>query len=96
MPTRAAYSGETAIEMARNFHPDLLITDVVIPGMTGMEAAIKVREMLPACKVLFFSGQAATQNLLKTARARSHEFELLAKPVHPTEINAKMQRAMSD
>ena len=93
---RTAYSGEMAIEMARNFYPDMLITDVVMPGISGIEAAIKVREMLPACKVLLFSGQAATQDLLETASARGHEFELLTKPVHPRELIAKMQRVMSD
>jgi CheY-like chemotaxis protein len=94
--TRAAYSGEMAIEMAGNFYPEMLITDVVMPGISGIEAAIKVREMLPACKVLLFSGQAVTQNLLETASARGHEFELLSKPVHPRELIAKMQRVMSD
>jgi CheY-like chemotaxis protein len=93
---RAAYSGEMAIEMARNFCPDMLITDVLMPGISGIEAAIKVRELLPACKVLLFSGQAATHNLLETASARGHEFELLTKPVHPTQLIAKMQHVMSD
>jgi CheY-like chemotaxis protein len=92
---RAAYSGEMAIEMARNFCPDMLITDVLMPGISGIEAAIKVREMLPACKVLLFSGQAATQNLLETASARGHEFELLTKPVHPIDLIARMQSVMS-
>jgi CheY-like chemotaxis protein len=93
---RAAYSGEMAIEMARNFCPNMLITDVLMPGISGIEAAIKVREMLPACKVLLFSGQAATQNLLEAASARGHEFEMFTKPVHPTALIAKMQRVMSD
>ena len=93
---RAAYSGEMAIEMARNFCPDMLITDVLMPGISGIEAAIKVRELLPTCKVLLFSGQAATQNLLETASAQGHEFELFAKPVHPRELIAKMQGVMSD
>jgi CheY-like chemotaxis protein len=93
---RSAYSGEMAIEMARNFCPVMLITDVLMPGISGIEVAIKVREMLPACKVLLFSGQAATFNLLETASAQGHEFELLPKPVHPTALIAKMQRIMSD
>ncbi len=92
--TRAAYSGEMAIEMARNFHPDLLITDVIMPGITGIEAAIQVREMLPACKVLLFSGQLAAQGLLKLARERNHDFELISKPVHPDELIAKLQTVM--
>jgi DNA-binding response OmpR family regulator len=91
----AAYSGEMALDMARNFHPDVLITDVVMPGIRGIEVAIKMRELLPACKILLFSGQAASEFPLKRALARNHEFESLAKPVHPGELIAKVRAAIS-
>ena len=38
-----------------------------------------------------FSGQAATADLLEKARALGHEFEILAKPVHPTDLLAKLR-----
>jgi len=47
--------------------------------------------MLPKCKILLFSGQAATAALLDDARRRGHEFEVLAKPVHPTDLLAKIK-----
>ena len=46
--------------MALNFQPDLMLSDVVMPGITGVEAALQVRAKLPSCKILLFSGQAAT------------------------------------
>ncbi len=92
--TRAAYSGEMAVAMARNFCPDMLITDVVMPGMTGIEAAIQVRDMLPSCKVLLFSGQLAAEGLVQMARERNQEFELISKPVHPDELIAKLQSVL--
>ncbi len=92
---RSAYSGGMAIEMARNFQPELLIADVVMPGMTGIDVAILLRATLPSCKVLLFSGNAATPGLLEGPRARNHEFALLAKPVHPTELIAKMQSILN-
>ena len=60
-------------------------------GITGIEAAIEVRAKLPSCKILLFSGQAATADLLEKARAQGHEFEILAKPVHPTDLLAKLR-----
>jgi hypothetical protein len=51
-----------------------------MPGMSGIEAAIIVRRELPTCKILLFSGQAATSDLLDKARADGHEFELLSSP----------------
>ena len=81
---RAAYCGEEAVELVETFLPDLLIADVIMPGMSGIEVAIFVRNKLPQCRILLFSGQAATSDLLDTARVQGYEFEILAKPVHPT------------
>jgi len=88
---RATYSGETAEEMAAEWKPNMLISDVIMNGITGIEAAIQVRALLPECKILLFSGQAATADLLEKARAQGHEFEILAKPVHPTDLLAKLR-----
>ena len=88
---RAIYSGEKAIEALDAFHPDMLISDVIMTGMTGIEAAIQTRAKLPKCKILLFSGQAATADLLERARSQGHEFEILAKPVHPTDLLAKLR-----
>jgi CheY-like chemotaxis protein len=88
---RAVYSGERAIDALDSFQPDMLISDVIMTGMTGIEAAIQTRAKLPHCKILLFSGQAATADLLERARAQGHEFEILAKPVHPTDLLAKLR-----
>jgi CheY-like chemotaxis protein len=88
---RAVYSGEKAVEALDSFQPDMLITDVIMTGMTGIEAAIATQAKLPNCKILLFSGQAATADLLERARQDGHEFEILAKPVHPTDLLAKLR-----
>jgi CheY-like chemotaxis protein len=87
----AVYSGNEAVKRARDTHPDLLISDVIMEDMNGIEAAIKIRQMLPSCKILLFSGQAATADLLENARKEGHEFEILAKPVHPQDLLAKIK-----
>jgi CheY-like chemotaxis protein len=86
-----AVDGQDAIDSRERLRPDLLITDVVMPGMTGIEAAIIARSRLPKCKILLFSGQAATADLLEAARSRGHEFEVLTKPVHPTDLLNKLR-----
>lgn len=85
------YTGQDAVDRARAVRPDLIISDVIMPDMNGIQAAIRIREFLPACKILLFSGQAATADLLETARKQGHEFEILAKPVHPQDLLAKLQ-----
>ena len=92
---RAVYSGENAIEMAESFLPDMLISDVFMTGITGIEAATEIRAALPSCKILLFSGQAATNDLLQEARNRGHNFEMLAKPLHPKDLLAKLRNRLS-
>jgi CheY-like chemotaxis protein len=85
------YTGKEAVEKAREIQPDLVISDVIMPDMNGIDAAIQVRKFLPKCKILLFSGQAATADLLDRARSEGHEFEILAKPVHPQDLLAKLR-----
>lgn len=87
----AVYTGTDAVERARKEEPDLIISDVIMPDMNGIEAAIRIRQILPSCKILLFSGQAATADLLEKARLQGHEFEILAKPVHPQDLLAKLR-----
>jgi CheY-like chemotaxis protein len=81
-----------AIEAAERQGPALLITDVVMPGMNGVELAIHLKALCPKCKVLLFSGQASTSDLLTAARDAGHDFELLAKPIHPKDLLAAIRK----
>lgn len=82
-----------ALQAACNRAPDLLISDVVMPEISGIELAIQVQQHCPDCKVLLFSGQAATANMMESARAKGHDFEVLLKPVHPRDFLTKIQKA---
>jgi DNA-binding response OmpR family regulator len=88
---RAVYSGEKAVDMASTFTPDMLITDVIMADLNGIDAAIMIRSILPTIKILLFSGQAATADLLEKARAKGYEFEILAKPVHPQDLLSRLK-----
>jgi CheY-like chemotaxis protein len=88
---RAVYSGEKALAEAASFQPKMLISDVIMADLNGIDAAIRIREMLPEIKILLFSGQAATADLLEKARARGYEFEILAKPVHPQDLLSRLR-----
>lgn len=87
----AVYSGEKVLESAPIFQPDMLISDVIMGGLNGIDTAIKIRSALPQIKILLFSGQVATADLLEKARAEGYEFDILAKPVHPKDLLKKLQ-----
>jgi DNA-binding response OmpR family regulator len=94
--TLTAYDGATALQLAKDLTPDLLISDVMMPGMTGIDLAIAITRVVPACKILLFSGQAATVDLLEKARSEGHDFTTLTKPVHPTDMLKRISECLPD
>jgi DNA-binding response OmpR family regulator len=92
--TMVAYGGQTALEIAKTVPPDLLLTDVVMPGLSGVDLAIAIRRDVPNCKILLFSGQAATADLLGEAGNQGHDFTLLSKPLHPRDLLARLSQTL--
>jgi len=83
---QAVYGGREAIDCARLTNPELILSDVLMPHIDGVEAAIAIQKFLPDTRIVLFSGQAATVEILARARTRGYHFELLAKPLHPTQL----------
>jgi DNA-binding response OmpR family regulator len=90
----AAYEGRGALDIALANSPDLLLTDVAMPGMNGIDLAIAVTQAIPECRVLLFSGQATTAGLLARAHEEGHDFTTLQKPLHPTELLARISETL--
>jgi CheY-like chemotaxis protein len=90
----AEYDGDSALETALLMPPEMLITDVVLPGMSGIELAITVRRVFPDCKIILFSGQASTSDLLAAARQDGHHFTLLNKPLHPQDLLIRVSEGL--
>ena len=82
----AFYAGQGAIDFVRKQCPDIVLSDVVMPKMNGVDTVIAIRELCPQTRIFLFSGQAGTTNILERARASGHRFELLPKPLHPDEL----------
>lgn len=91
---KTAYDGFGALEMSGSFHPDYLLTDIMMPSMNGVELAIAVAKMYPATKIVLFSGQAGVTDILADSNARGFNFPLLAKPVHPSQLVEKLRSLM--
>ena len=86
----SAYTGAAALQKIESFTPDCVISDVIMPGMNGIELCSLIEQRYPDCHILLFSGQASTNELIDQARAQGHTWELLAKPVDPDEILGKL------
>jgi CheY-like chemotaxis protein len=82
----AKYSGKTAIEFVEAECPDIILSDVIMPHYNGIQLAKAIRLLCPDTRVLLFSGNAATLELLDQESHEGRSFEVLAKPVHPRQL----------
>lgn len=86
-----AYSGEQAVELALGLKPAMLLSDVIMGKMYGIEAAIQITKDNPDCKVLLFSGQPAVAEMIDSAARNGYHFHILAKPVHPASVLKELE-----
>lgn len=93
--TFTAYNGQLGLTAARRLSPNLVLTDVVMPELDGVSMAMEICNLLPDVRVLLFSGQAETRDLLRCAERKGFHFELLQKPVHPDEIIRKVAQTLA-
>ncbi len=90
----AAYDGNEALEAALLAPPHLVITDVVMPGMNGIELGITIQRVFPDCQILLFSGQASTVDLLAAAGSAARRFTLVSKPIRPERLLATVKEKL--
>jgi len=77
---------QEALAAARQEPPDLLLSELSLSGLSGIDLAIAIRQRCPQCKVMLFSSRAETLILLSKAREQGHDFPVMTKPIHPTEL----------
>ena len=81
-----AYSGEQAVVEADRLRPDVVISDVVMGAMNGVELAIHLAAQMPLCRVLLISGNALASEHLEAGARKGFQFPIVPKPTHPNDI----------
>ena len=96
-PVDAVGDGEAAVVRSLNAEYDLLLSDVVMPGIDGIELARRMAARQPGIRVMFITGFAAVA--VQDDRFAPHRPRILAKPFHLrhliAEIDALLSRAPS-
>ena len=85
--------GSDAYECLKGFTFDLLLTDIVMPGMDGIELAKRAVEINGALKIMFITGFAAVA--LHPASEAPKQAKVLSKPFHLREIVAEVDRMLA-
>ena len=88
---QSACSGEEAIEIASQFRPDLILLDIVMPGIDGYEVCRRLREdpVLGYTKVIMVSSKSSIEERLEGYEAGANDY--VTKPFHKAELLAKVK-----
>lgn len=90
---RSCADGEQAIEALSDGPYDLLLTDIVMPGVDGIEVAREAAARMPALRIMFITGFAAVA--LSPGNRAPQGAKVLSKPVHLREIVAEVERMIA-
>jgi DNA-binding NtrC family response regulator len=91
MSVDSAGSGDAAIEKVRRFEYDVVLLDVVMPGMDGLSALRGIRGTEPAPEVIILTGQGTVDSAVRAMR--SGAFDYLSKPFHLDALEVHIQKA---
>lgn len=85
--------GSEAYDCLKGFRFDLLLTDIVMPGMDGIELAKRAAEINDMMKIMFITGFAAVA--LHPSSNAPKQAKVLSKPFHLREIVAEVERMVA-
>ena len=80
---RSVYSGYSAIQTAFAFYPDIVISDIHMSGINGINVALTISRELPKSKFVLITGYPCSEENLDMARARGLQLLCLHKPISP-------------
>jgi two-component system response regulator PilR (NtrC family) len=91
---RTADSGATAIELARRDEFDLAITDLNMPGLSGIDTLAGLRRLHPDLAVIVISGAVTSQSARRCREEGA--FRVITKPVEPDELRRIVKVALGE
>ena len=89
-------SGYEAIAKVPSFRPDLLLSEIMMPGMNGFNTGLEVKKLCPDCQLLFFSGYSDLSGMADALKNRGFRFELLPKPVPPALLLDRVKSLLAE
>ena len=80
------YNGESALVDAGWFRPDVVLSDIQIGTIDGIETALRIRENQPQCRIILFTASPVDRELYR--KIDNLGFEFLRRPLQPREVLA--------
>ena len=89
---KEAKDGIDALEIAYSIQPDIVISDIRMPGLNGIEFATRLRERFPSCKIIFLSGYSDKEYLKAAIKLSAVNY--VEKPINLAEIKEAIEKAV--
>jgi len=90
--TRSASDSKTALEIAETFSPQLILSDLMMPGLSGLELMAQIREQSPNVAFILLTGHGTIENAMQAMREGAHDY--LTKPVDLDRLRVVIERAL--
>src|SRR5580700_11125929 len=87
--TQVAGDGEEALERLPSFEPQLIISDLRMPRMTGMELLRRLRDEAPDVGVIMLTGQATVEEAVEATKLGA--FNFIEKPIDPKRLQVELR-----
>lgn len=91
---KLAENGVSALNLTNSFVPDILLTDVKMPKMNGIELAYEVKEINPNCSIIFMSGYSDKEFLMSAIQINALNY--VEKPLNINEVIKTLKKAISE
>ncbi len=91
-----APDGETALGLVKEKQPDVILLDLVMPGMDGREVCRKVREFSATTKIIYFTAKVDPIDRLELKELRREADAFIAKPATSKQILSKVSNVLQD
>ena len=89
----SASNGQAAVEHVRTHPIDLMIVDLRMPGMDGLEVVQVVNQVAPDTEIVLLTAFASTDSAVKALRLRVHDY--LTKPAAPAQVIASVKKGLA-
>ncbi len=90
----AKEDGESALQAVTEEDYDLMLLDIKMPGMSGLEVLEKVVDIAPDCKVVLLTAHGSMESAIEAVRHGAHDY--LLKPASPNDILGTVAKAMAE
>jgi DNA-binding NtrC family response regulator len=90
--TRSAADSKAALEVAEDFNPQVILSDLMMPGLSGLELMAQARESVPNAAFILLTGHGTIDNAMQAMREGAHDY--LTKPVDLDRLRVVIDRAL--